>query len=140
MLRTTTVLTGSMLLLCAGALAAPPMVVVDENTVVKEEPAPHGNIGMTTAYRISDAAPGRTMEFRKRTLHKGAAIGLHPMGHDEVYYVLSGTGEVTSDGVTKTVTKGMAAYIYAGSSTGLVQKGEEPLTIIISYPIPAPAK
>jgi mannose-6-phosphate isomerase-like protein (cupin superfamily) len=127
-------------LLCAGATAAPPMVVVDENSVIKEEPAPHGNIGMTTAYRISDAAPGRTMEFRKRILHKGAAIGLHLMGHDEVYYVLSGTGEVTSDGVSKTLTAGMAAYLYAGSNSGLVQKGDEPLTIIISYPIPAPAK
>ncbi len=139
MSRTAALLT-SCVLLCGAALAAPPMVVVDENTVIKEEPAPHGAIGMTTAYRISDAAPGRTMEFRKRILHKGAAIGLHVMGHDEVYYVLSGTGEVTSDGVSKTLTAGMAAYLYTGSNSGLVQKGDEPLTIIISYPLPAPVK
>ena len=38
-------------------LQAPPMVVVDEaETVVREAP-PHGEIGMSTAYRISDAAP-----------------------------------------------------------------------------------
>ena len=80
---------------------APPMVVIDEVDTVREEPPPHGAIGMSTAYRISDAAPApRTMEFRKRVLHPGAAIGLHPIKHDEVYYVLSGTGEVSSDGVT----------------------------------------
>jgi len=122
------------------AMAAPPMVVVNEKDWIKQEPAPHGAIGMSTAYRISDAAPGRTMEFRKRVLRKGSAIGQHVMGHDEIYYVLSGTGEVTSDGVTKTVTTGMAAYLYNGSNSGIVQKGDEPLTLIISYPLPAPAK
>jgi hypothetical protein len=67
------------------ALAAPPMVVVREEDVKREEPPPHGNIGMSTAYRISDAVPApRAMEFRKRILHRGAAIGLHPINHDEV--------------------------------------------------------
>lgn len=70
-------------------IAAPPMVVVDERDVVREEASPHGAIGVSTAYRISDAVPQpKTMEFRKRVLHKGAAIGLHPIAHDEVYYVL----------------------------------------------------
>ena len=43
-------------------MQAPPMVVIDEaETVVREAP-PHGAIGMSTAYRISDAAPQpRTM-------------------------------------------------------------------------------
>ena len=50
------------------AAAAPPMVVVDEQSVVRQEPPPHGQIGMSTAYRISDAVPGRTMEFRKRVV------------------------------------------------------------------------
>jgi mannose-6-phosphate isomerase-like protein (cupin superfamily) len=59
---------------------------------------PHGRIGMSTAYRITDVVPGRTMEFRKRVLHVGSAIGLHPIDHDEVCCVLSGEGEVTADG------------------------------------------
>ena len=68
----------------APALAAPPAVIVHERDVMRQEPPPHGAIGMSTAYRISDAVPGRTLEFRKRVLHKGAAIGLHPIAHDEV--------------------------------------------------------
>lgn len=117
------------------ALAAPPMVVVREEVVKREEPPPHGAIGMSTAYRISDAAPApRAMEFRKRILHRGAAIGLHPIDHDEVYYVLSGEGDVTSDGVTQRLKPGMAAYLYKGAMVGIKQLGRKPLTIIVSYP------
>jgi mannose-6-phosphate isomerase-like protein (cupin superfamily) len=117
------------------AVVVPAMVVVHEEEVKREEPPPHGNIGMSTAYRISDAAPQpRAMEFRKRVLHKGAAIGLHPISHDEVYYVLSGEGEVTSDGVTRKLKPGMAAYLYKGAVVGITQRGSKPLTIIISYP------
>lgn len=119
----------------SGAEAARPMVVVDEDDVVREEAPPHGEIGMSTAYRISDAAPGRAMEFRKRTLHPGAAVGVHPIGHDEVYYVVSGTGDVVSDGETRRLTEGMAAYLYEGAEVGIAQVGDEPLTLIIAYPL-----
>jgi len=125
--------------LLAMAPAAPKMVVVDEKTVVRDEPPPHGNIGMSTAYRISDAVPGRTMEFRKRILHPGAAIGLHVIAHDEVYYVLSGTGEVSSDGETRAVGPGSAAYLFTGANVGIRQTGKEPLALIIAYSLPAKA-
>lgn len=124
------------LLLAAAATAAPPMAVVDEKDVVRDEPPPHGAIGMSTAYRISDAVPQpRRMEFRKRILHVGAAIGLHPIAHDEVYYVLSGRGEVTSDGESRMLEPGMAAYLYEGAIVGIRQTGGEPLALIISYPV-----
>lgn len=117
-------------------MAAPPMVVVNERDVVRQEAPPHGAIGMSTAYRISDVVPQpRTMEFRKRVLHKGAAIGMHPIAHDEVYYVLSGEGEVTSDGVSQRLRPGMAAYLYDGAVVGIRQMGNKPLSLIISYPV-----
>lgn len=115
--------------------AAPAMVVVREDDVKRVEPPPHGAVGMSTAYRISDAVPSpRAMEFRKRVLHAGAAIGLHRIDHDEVYYVLSGSGDVTSDGVTQRLSPGMAAYLYKGATVGIRQLGGEPLAIIVSYP------
>lgn len=119
------------------ALAAPPAVFVNEADVVRREPPPHGAHGMSTAYRISDLVPGRTMEFRKRVLHPGAAIGLHVIDHDEVYYVLSGEGEVTSDGVTRRLGPGGAAYLYRGAEVGIAQVGDQDLVLIISYPLPA---
>jgi len=126
------------LLAATPALAAPPAVIVDEAKVMRKEPPPHGAIGMSTAYRISDAAPNRTLEFRKRVLHVGAAIGPHPIDHDEVYYVLSGEGDVVSDGVTTKLTPGMAAYLYRGAVVGIRQTGASELALIISYPVVKP--
>ena len=126
------------ILASAALAAAPPMVVVDENRMVRHEPPPHGAIGMSTAWRISDAAPDRNMEFRKRSLDVGAAIGPHPIRHDEVYYVLSGEGEVESDGAKARLTAGMAAYLYKGATVGIRQVGNSPLVLIIAYPLPVP--
>ena len=127
-------------LLLAGGEAAPPpparpMVVVRGEDVLREEAPPHGAIGTSTAYRISDAVPApRAMEFRRRVLHVGAAIGAHPIAHDEVYYVLAGRGEVVSDGVTAVLEPGMAAYLWKGAVVGIRQLGAEPLDLIVSYP------
>lgn len=115
----------------------PPMVVVAEPDVMVREAPPHGAIGMSTAYRISDAAPQpRKMEFRRRVLDVGSAIGEHPISHDEVYYVTSGRGMVISDGVSAELRPGMAAYLYQGARVGIRQIGDEPLSIIIAYPVP----
>jgi mannose-6-phosphate isomerase-like protein (cupin superfamily) len=127
---------GALLMLAATAATAPPMKVVDERAVMRDEPPPHGQIGMSTVFRISDAAPQpRTMEFRKRILHPGAAIGLHPIAHDEVYYVLDGEGVVTSDGTAAALRPGMAAYLYTGAKVGIRQTGSRPLALIITYPV-----
>ncbi len=124
-------------LLLAGAM---PMVVIDEDDMVRREPPPHGEIGMSTAYRISDAVPQpREMEFRRRVLDVGAAIGTHPIGHDEVYYVTAGEGVVISDGVEARLSAGMAAYLYSGAVVGIRQVGAEPLSIVIAYPVEAKA-
>jgi len=121
-------------------LSAPPMAVIDEKDTVREEAPPHGAIGMSTAYRISDAVPApRAMEFRRRVLHKGAAIGAHPIAHDEVYYVLSGEGEVMSDGQRAVLRPGMTAYLYNGAVVGIWQRGEAPLSLVIAYPNPPAA-
>lgn len=111
------------------AIAAPAMVVINEDDVKREEPPPHGGIGMSTTYRISDAAQlRRAMEFGKRILHMGAAIGLHPISHVEVYYVLTGEGEVNSDGDTKSLKQGMSTDLYNGAVVGIRQRGLGPLT------------
>ena len=79
----------------------------------------------------------RAMEFRRRVLHRGAAIGEHPIDHDEVYYVLDGEGEVVSDGQRAVLSKGMAAYLYRGTVVGIAQRGKKPLPLIVSYPVAA---
>lgn len=123
------------ILLANAGVAAPAMIVIDEADTVREEAPPHGQIGMSTAWRISDAIPApRSFEFRKRALHVGAAIGVHPIDHDEIYYVLSGTGIVHSDGEEKALKAGSAAWLYKGAKVGIRQTGVEPLVLIIAYP------
>ena len=127
-------------LLLAGS-AAPAMVVIDEAATVREEPPPHGAIGQSTAWRISDAVPApRSFEFRKRALHVGAAIGIHPIDHDEIYYVVSGTGIVHSDGEEQALKPGMAAWLFRGARVGIRQTGDDALVLIIAYPNAAPKR
>ena len=120
----------------AAPASALPMVVVSDSEVMVREAPPHGAIGMSTAYRISDAAPQpRQMEFRRRVLDVGAAIGAHEIGHDEVYYVTAGEGVVVSDGKEARLRPGMAAYLYDGATVAIRQTGGEPLSLIIAYPV-----
>ena len=118
--------------------ASPPagvgLVIREADTMVRQVP-PHNGTGMSTAYRISDVAPNRAMEFRKRVMHPGASIGLHVIAHDEVYYVVSGQGDVTTDGVTTRMGPGDTAYLYDGGNVGIAQVGDEDLVLIISYPL-----
>ncbi|MGA0543979.1 cupin domain-containing protein [Brevundimonas sp. VNH65] len=126
----------ALLLQTTPAQPAPPMVVVREADVrVEQNPPPHNGVGHSTAFRLSDAAPGRNFEFRKRILHPGASIGLHVLTHDEVYYVVSGQGEVASDGRTEVMGPETAAYLYEGADVGIKQVGDEPLVLIIAYPL-----
>lgn len=122
------------------APASPPagvgLVIREADTMVRQPP-PHRGTGMSTAYRISDVAPNRSMEFRKRVMHPGSSIGLHVIAHDEVYHVVSGEGDVTSDGVTTRVRAGDTAYLYDGGDVGITQVGEEDLVLIIAYPMAA---
>ena len=121
-------------------IAAPPMAVIDEADTIRREPPPRGAIGMSTAWRISDSVPQpRRMEFRRRTLDIGSAIGEHAIAHDEVYYVLDGEGEVVSDGQRAMLKPGMTAYLYDGAVVGIWQKGDKPLALIIAYPVAEPA-
>lgn len=124
--------------LIAQTAAPRPMVVVkDADVQVEQSPPPHDGVGRSTAFRLSDGAPGRNFEFRKRILHPGATIGLHVLSHDEIYYVVSGQAEVASDGRSEAMGPETAAYLYEGADVGIRQVGEEPLVLIIAYPLAA---
>ncbi|TFW11192.1 cupin domain-containing protein [Brevundimonas intermedia] len=132
-------------LLAAGAVqeshpapVSPPagvgLVIHEADTMVRQPP-PHNGTGMSTAYRISGVAPNRSMEFRKRIMHPGSSIGLHVIAHDEVYHVISGEGDVTTDGVTTRMKAGDTAYLYDGGNVGIQQVGADDLVLIIAYPL-----
>jgi mannose-6-phosphate isomerase-like protein (cupin superfamily) len=98
------------------------------------EPGPHEGSGKTTAYRYFDDVKDARVIFRKRALHKGASIGMHVLTHDEVYYVVSGRGELTVDDTKREVTADTAIFMHEGADVGIRQLGEQDLVVIVSYP------
>ncbi len=80
----------ALLALLLAAAEAPPMVVIDEAATVRKEAPPHGAIGLSTAWRIGDAAPApRSFEFRKRALHVGAAVGIRHTGSKPLVMIVA---------------------------------------------------
>jgi mannose-6-phosphate isomerase-like protein (cupin superfamily) len=108
-------------------------VVERDRDVAKNEPGPHDGGGPSTGYIFFEKVPDLKFSFRKRVLHKGAAIGYHLQKTDEVYYIIDGRGTMTINDHPFTVKRGDAILTRGGSSHGLVQKGTMDLTIIISY-------
>ncbi|MDB5136825.1 MAG: cupin protein [Mucilaginibacter sp.] len=110
-----------------------PYILEHEKDIAKIEPGTHNGGGNTTGYSFFSKADGLKMVFRKRVLHPGSAIGYHLQKVDEVYYIISGTGEMNMNGKLFTVKAGDAILTRPGSSHGLKQTGKEDLAIIISY-------
>jgi mannose-6-phosphate isomerase-like protein (cupin superfamily) len=109
----------------------------EDAAVAKVEPAPHDGGGDSTAYRYFDDVADARVIFRKRALHKGAAIGMHVLTHDEVYYVVSGRGRLRVDDRQVDLGPSTAVFMHEGADVGIWQDGDEQLVLIVAYP---PAK
>lgn len=101
--------------------------------VAVEQPGPHDGTGVTTAYPFFADLKDLRLVFRKRALHPGASIGVHAQEDDEIYYVISGTGEYTLDGKKITVSAGTALLTRRGSTHALRQIGKDDLVVLITY-------
>lgn len=108
-------------------------ILEHEKDIAKNEPGTHNGGGSTTGYSFFSKAEGLKMTFRKRILHPGSAIGYHLQKEDEIYYIISGTGEMQMNSKTFPVKEGDAILTRPGSSHGLKQTGNSDLTIIIAY-------
>lgn len=109
-------------------------ILEHEKDISRNEGGPHNGTGATTAYSFFSQAHDAAITFRKRVLHPGASIGYHLQKVDEVYYILSGNGEMKMNNEVFTVIAGDAILTRPGSSHGLQQKGSENLVIIVTYP------
>jgi mannose-6-phosphate isomerase-like protein (cupin superfamily) len=112
-------------------------LVVDEASIAIHQPGPHDGGGDTTAFPFFANVADFKMAFRKRILHRGSTIGYHLQDFDEVYYILSGTGEYTLNGTRRQVGPGTAMLTRPGDSHGLRPTGDGELVLIIAYPAPA---
>jgi len=145
-----TAISGAVIMLLSACTQAPPPSVAsqpeasrhirnryfhrDDAAVTRDEPGPHEGTGTTTAYRYFDDVTDARVIFRKRALHPGASIGMHVLTHDEVYYVVSGRGELTVDDSKVEVGPDSATFMHEGADVGIRQTGEEDLVVIVAYP------
>lgn len=107
--------------------------VENARDIAVQQPGPHEGLGTTTAYPFFEDVQGFDIVFRQRALHPGATIGEHRNDKDEIYYVLSGRGELTLDGKRREVGPGDAILTRDGSTHALAQRGEQDLVIIVVY-------
>jgi quercetin dioxygenase-like cupin family protein len=108
-----------------------------ESALATPQAGPHAGEGRTTAYPFFEDAEGFDIVFRKRALHPGASIGEHTNDKDEIYYVLSGRGELMLDGEYSEVGPGDAILTRSGSRHGLRQRGEADLVIFVVFRRPS---
>jgi len=110
-----------------------PYILEHEKDIATRQPGPHEGGGNTTAYNFFAKAEDFHLAFRKRILHPGSSIGYHLQKEDEIYYILSGRGEMQMNGKSFEVKEGDAILTRPGSSHGLKQTGEDDLVIMINY-------
>jgi mannose-6-phosphate isomerase-like protein (cupin superfamily) len=108
-------------------------IVQTDAEVARPEPGPHSGGGQTVGHSFFRDVPQLALIFRKRALKPGSGIGYHEQTEDEIYYVLSGKGEMTLDGKKVEVGPGTAILTRTGSSHGLKVVGTDDLVIIINY-------
>ena len=108
-------------------------IIEHDADVAVTEPGTHNGGGQTIGYSFFKTTPKLALVFRKRALKPGSGIGYHEQKEDEIYYVLSGKGEMTLDGKTVEVGPGTAVLTRTGSSHGLKQVGADDLVIMINY-------
>lgn len=119
--------------ICSFSQSKQPYILEHEADIAKNEPGTHNGGGRTTGYSFFAKADSLKLTFRKRVLHPGSAIGYHLQKEDEIYYIVSGTGEMQMNGKTFPVRAGDAILTRPGSSHGLKQTGKDDLVIIINY-------
>jgi quercetin dioxygenase-like cupin family protein len=113
--------------------AEPGYYIDHETEIAVNEPGPHNGGGSTTAFPFFGKVKNAKMTFRERILHPGSAIGYHLQEAQEIYYIISGSGELQMNGKIIPVITGDAILTMPGSSHGLKPAGNEDLAVLIAY-------
>jgi mannose-6-phosphate isomerase-like protein (cupin superfamily) len=104
-----------------------------EKEIAANEKGPHDGGGETIGYSFFSKINDFKLVFRKRTLKPGSSIGYHLQEKDEVYYIVSGEGEMTVNGKSFKVSAGDAILTRPGNSHGLKPSPNSELSLIINY-------
>jgi mannose-6-phosphate isomerase-like protein (cupin superfamily) len=102
---------------------------VNDKTVMETTYLAHGG---AIAQMILDRRTLQEIGFLAiATLSPGKKIEAHVDPMEEIYFVLSGSGEMVVDDEKRKVGPGDATWIPAGSSHSLLNNGDEDLVILV---------
>ena len=91
-----------------------------------------GTIGWTGVLEGKDLAGRRLRFVHDDVLPPGTSIGVHRHGGDEeYYYILSGQGVMTLDGVRHEVSQGDITGVFPGGEHGLENTGNTDLRVLV---------
>ena len=93
-MKTLLIVVFCLLTVCCFSQSKPAYILEHEKDIAKSEAGTHNGGGNTTGYSFFSKADSLKLTFRKRILHPGSAIGYHLQKEDEVYYIISGAGEM----------------------------------------------
>ena len=104
-----------------------------EKDIAVNEKGPHDGGGESIAYSFFSKVNDFKLVFRKRILKPGSSIGYHLQEKDEIYYIVSGVGEMNINGKTFKVSAGDAVLTRPGNSHGLKPAANSEMSVIINY-------
>jgi mannose-6-phosphate isomerase-like protein (cupin superfamily) len=89
-----------------------------------------GSVEILHVFRQEELG-GAARLFARLTIPKGGSIGHHVHdAEEEVFYILSGTGFVTEDGVQTVVGPGDAVLTGGGAGHAIENRGDAPLVLV----------
>lgn len=90
-----------------------------------------GNTDMRKILNGADEMYGKGRMFNVMTLEPGNSIGEHAhSGDNEIFYIISGTGEYCDNGTWTTLSAGDAAICNDGDSHAMKNTSDSPLEFI----------
>ena len=110
------------------------MIIQGRDTIENEKlENSHGGKGKYEVRTLFDSGFDSSMSYiREVVLHSGSTIGIHPHeGDEEIYYVISGEGEMIVDDETRPVKPGDTVLTKSGSRHGLINTSNQDLKIFV---------
>lgn len=116
-----------------------PYVHETDADVADAGPAPHDGTGDAHYHRFFKDVD-TALYLNRIVLPPGASVGPHLQKFDEIFYVLSGSGEMRIDDERFAVGPGSAVLTRGGQHHELIQVGPEALNIVVVHAGRVPAR
>ncbi len=90
-----------------------------------------GEVEVLHVFKQAELSSGKARLFARLRLGAGSSIGFHRHeGEEEIFYILSGTGEVSEGGAASTVGPGDAVLTGGGAGHAIANAGPDPLELL----------